>query len=147
VATLFDEGGVVVACAEPALARLLEGFRWRELFWARRQEVIAAMKFFVFGHAVLEHALAPYKGVTAKALDVHVPRESLALPAPALVAALDERAAAHFARPEALASTRTLHPLPMLGIPGWSRDNQDAAFYDDERVFRPGRTRGRAPPA
>ena len=36
-------------------------------------------------------------------------------------ALLDERAAAHFAAPGALASTRSLHPLPVLGIPGWTR--------------------------
>jgi hypothetical protein len=57
------------------------------------------------------------------------------------VDAVDERAAAHFARPESVASTRTLQPLPVLGIPGWAPENEDAAFYDDEQVFRPRRTR------
>ncbi len=143
VLTLFDEGGVIVACAAPELARCLEGFEWRTLFWTRRREATALMRFFVFGHAILEHALAPYKGVTAKALIVELAREPLALPAPALVAALDERAAAHFARPEAIASTRTLHPLPVLGIPGWTAANEDPAFYDDASVFRAGRARTR----
>jgi hypothetical protein len=146
VLTLFDEGGVLVACAAPALARCLEEFRWRELFWTCRREALEAMRFFVFGHAILERALVPYKGVTAKALVIEVERAALALSAPALVELLDERAAAHFARPESLASTRTLHPLPVLGIPGWAPENEDPAFYDDESVFRPGRARGRTPP-
>ena len=141
VLTLFDEGGVLVACTAPALARCLEEFQWKKLFWTRRREATEAMRFFVFGHAILERALAPYKSVTAKALVLDVERDSLALPAPLLVELLDERAAAHFARPESLASTRTLHPLPVLGIPGWAPENEDPAFYDDERVFRPGRTR------
>ena len=138
VLTLFDEGGVVVACAAPPLARLLAEFQWKELFWTRRHEAIAAMRFLVFGHAILERASAPYKSVTAKALVIDVAHEALALPGPSLVELLDERAAAHFARPESLASTRTLQPLPVLGIPGWTPENEDPAFYDDERVFRPG---------
>jgi hypothetical protein len=144
VLTLFDEGGVLVACAAAELARCLEQFRWKELFWTRRGEATAAMKFFVFGHAILEKALAPYKGVTAKALVIDVARNALELPTAALIELLDERAAAYFARPEALASTRTLAPLPVLGIPGWTPENEDPAYYDDESVFRPGRTRAGA---
>jgi len=145
VLTLFDEGGVVVACAAPPLARLLAEFQWKELFWTRRHEAIAAMRFLVFGHAILERAFAPYKGVTAKALVIDVAHEALALPLAALVDLLDARAADHFARPGALDSTRTLQPLPVLGIPGWTRENEDPSYYDDENVFRPGRTHGRTP--
>ena len=134
VLTLFDEGGVIVACADPALARLLEGFHWKRLFWNQRVEVARSMRFFVFGHAILEHALAPFKGVTAKALVIEIGPD-----APALVDHLDAAAAAHFARPESLASTRALQPLPVLGIPGWAAENEDPAFYDDVAVFRPGR--------
>lgn len=141
VLTLFDEGGVIAACADPSLAQLLAAFRWKELFCARRADVRASMRFCVFGHAIHEKALAPYKGVTAKTLVVDVEREALALPDDALNAHLDERAAAHFAAPGALESTRSLHPLPVLGVPGWAAENADPAFYDDERVFRPGYAR------
>jgi len=61
-----------------------------------------------------------------------------------LNACLDERAAAHFTAPGALASTRSLHPLPILGIPGWTAENEDEAFYDDAYVFRAGYARGPA---
>ena len=141
VLTLFDEGGVVVACAAPPLARLLAEFQWKELFWTRRNEAIAAMRFLVFGHAILERAFAPHKGVTAKALVIDVAHEALALPVAALVDLLDGRAADHFAHPGALDSTRALQPLPVLGIPGWTPENEDPAFYEDAKVFRPGRTR------
>ncbi len=141
VLTLFDEGGVVVACAAPPLARLLAEFQWKELFWTRRNEAIATMRFLVFGHAILERAFAPHKGVTAKALVIDVAHEALTLPLAALADLLDARAADHFARPGALDSTRALQPLPVVGIPGWTPGNEDPAFYDDEKVFRPGRTR------
>ena len=139
VLTLFDEGGVIVACADPALGQLLEAFRWRELFCARRAEAVAAMRFLVFGHAILERALAPYKGVTAKALVIDVAAEAAALPPAALADVLDARAAEYFERPGAIDSTRALHPLPVLGIPGWTAENEDPSYYDDEKFFRPGR--------
>jgi len=141
VLTLFDEGGVLVACAEPSLAALLRGFRWKELFWQRRREVTAQMRFHVFGHAILERALAPFRGVTAKALIVDVDAAVIAGPADALGTLLDARAAEYFAGPGALASTRTLAPLPVLGIPGWTPDNENPAYYDDVEQFRPGRRR------
>jgi hypothetical protein len=144
VLTLFDEGGVITACADASLAGLLAAFRWKELFWMRRADVVASMRFKVLGHAIHEKALAPYKGVTAKTLVVEVPPATLALADDALNTLLDERAAAHFTAPGALASTRSLHPLPILGIPGWTAENEDEAFYDDTYVFRAGYARGPA---
>ncbi|MCX7893042.1 MAG: DUF3025 domain-containing protein [Burkholderiales bacterium] len=144
VLTLFDEGGILVACADPSLAALLTGFRWRELFWERRCEVGRAMRFRVFGHAIHEKAVAPFRGITAKALIVPVSAAELAAPLEAELALLDARAAEHFAQPDALASTRSLAPLPVLGIPGWTPENADAAYYDDTGQFRPGRTRNTA---
>lgn len=141
VATLFDEGGIVVACAAPELARLLAGFEWRRLFWERRADVARSMRFLVFGHAILERALAPFKGVTAKALVVDVAGDRL--DDASLVDRLDAVAAGHFARPDSLASARALQPLPVLGIPGWAPANEDPAFYDDAAVFRAGRGRSR----
>jgi len=142
VLTLFDEGGVLVACAAPALGALLRGFRWKELFWERRSEVLTQMRFHVFGHAILENALALFRGVTAKALIIDVGRDSIAQPTAALNGALDARAAEYFESPDALASTRTLAPLPVLGIPGWTPENECPAYYDDVGQFRPGRRRG-----
>ena len=103
------------------------------------------MHFAVLGHAIHEKALAPYKGVTAKALVVPTAVEMLAQPGDALTAFLDERAAAHLAAPGALASTRAFHPLPILGIPGWTAENADPGYYDDATVFRPGRSGANAP--
>jgi hypothetical protein len=139
VATLFDEGGIVVACAAPELAQLLAGFEWQRLFWERRADAARSMRFLVFGHAILERALAPFKGVTAKALVIDVAGDRL--DDAALIDRLDAAVAGHFARPESLASTRALQPLPVLGIPGWTPENEDPAFYADAAVFRPGRAR------
>jgi len=137
VLTLFDEAGVIVACADRPLATLLAGHQWKALFWTRRAEIARAMRFHVFGHAIYEKALAPYKGVTAKALIVDVDEPFFADQLERQLARLDERAAAYFADPRSLASTRILPPLPVLGVPGWDPANGDPSYYDDASQFRP----------
>jgi hypothetical protein len=97
------------------------------------------MRFHVFGHAIYEKALAPHKGVTAKALVVDVAHALLDAPMELQLAELDARAAAHFSAPRSLASTRSLAPLPILGIPGWEPANEREEYYDDTSQFRPGR--------
>ena len=140
VLTLFDEGGIVVAAADAELSSLLREFRWKELFWRRRAEVQRSMRFYVFGHAIYEKALEPYKGVTAKALIVDAASGLLDAPIELQLSELDARAADYFSGSQALSSTRNLPPLPILGIPGWDPSNAREEYYDDAAQFRPGRS-------
>ena len=140
VLTLFDEGGIVVATADAELQALLRDFRWKELFWRRRAEVLRSMRFYVFGHAIYEKALEPYKGVTAKALIVDAVPGLLDAPIERQLCELDARAAEYFSQSQVLASTRNLSPLPILGIPGWDPSNGSEEYYDDASQFRPGRS-------
>jgi hypothetical protein len=137
VLTLFDEGGIVVAAADAELQALLREFRWKELFWRRRAEVLRSMHFYVFGHAIYEKALEPYKGVTAKALILDVAPALFNAPHALQLSQLDARAADYFSGTQALASTHTLSPLPILGIPGWEPANAREEYYDDAAQFRP----------
>jgi len=138
VLTLFDESGVLVASADASLDALLSGFQWKALFWNRRADVLRHMRFFVFGHALHEHVLKPYPGITGKALILEVDQDFVQSPLSAQRALIDERAAGWFAT-HALASTRLLAPLPLLGIPGWDARNEEASCYDNTEVFRPAR--------
>ena len=140
VLTLFDEGGIVVAAADAELASLLREFRWKELFWRRRAQVQRSMRFYVFGHAIYEKALEPYKGVTAKALIVDAAPGLLEAPLGRQLSELDAGVADYFSTTQALASTRTLSPLPILGIPGWEPANAREEYYDDPSQFRPRRS-------
>jgi hypothetical protein len=137
VLTLFDEDGLVLLTADSGLGELLRGFRWRELFVARREQVRRDTRFLVFGHALHEKLLAPFHGLTAKVLVIEVEPAALAAPPAALVRRADVETAA--ALPRALASTRSLAPLPVQGIPGWWAANEAPGFYDDTSQFRPGR--------
>jgi len=139
VLTLFDEGGIIVAAADPGLPALLREFRWKELFWRRRAEVLQSMRFYVFGHAIYEKALEPYAGVTAKAVIVDAAPGLLDAPLERQLSELDARAADYFSGTQALASTRNLSPLPILGIPGWEPANAREEYYDAPSQFRPRR--------
>lgn len=139
VLTLFDEDGLLVACADPGLAALLANFRWKELFWEQRDAVARSMRFHVFGHALADKLRAPFRGLTAKALVLAVDARELERPQGEQAAALDARAAEWFCQPASLSSTRMLSPLPVLGIPGWHAGNAHVEYYDDSWQFRPGR--------
>ncbi len=135
--TLFDESGVIVACANRELAYLLREFRWKELFWMRRAETITEVRFFVFGHALYEKALAPYPGMTGHAVVLDVARDFMARAMHAQRAVLDDKLADYFS--SGALDTRAFSPLPLLGIPGWTDENTHECYYDNSAYFRPGR--------
>lgn len=139
--TLFDESGIVIACADGDLAQLLADFRWQELFWARRADAAREMDFVIFGHALYEHCHQLRDGVTGKAIVIPVDAEYFSWNATRRIAHLDHRLAALFGADHAWRGPRDLHPLPIKGIPGWAPENENPAYYLDERQFRPGRTR------
>jgi hypothetical protein len=123
--TILDEGGALVACADESLKALIRQFRWRELFWEQRDRLLEAARFVVLGHATLEQALAPWPGITCKALFVDPAGD------------LDAQAAAWLSALPADASPRLLAPLPVFGFPGWAPEGEKPGFYDDARFFRP----------
>ena len=137
--TLFDEGGVVVASSDDRLLALLREWRWKELFWSERPRLIARMRFHVFGHALYEKALCPFKGITGRGIVLKTDQELLEALLPEQLAGLDTRIAAYFADPGNLRATRELAVVPVLGVPGWCVDNQREAYYEDTDYFRPGR--------
>ncbi len=141
--TLFDESGVIVVSADAELLQMIRGFCWKPLFWERRAEVISSMDFLLFGHALCEKALAPYKGITGRGLLLEVDRDFLELPPAERLTQIDSRVASWISDPLALCHTHELAPLPVLGVPGWCADNEQSAYYEDRDHFRPGRARRR----
>jgi hypothetical protein len=138
--THFDECGIVVLSSRPELLDLLRDFAWKALFVEHRAEVERHMRFVVFGHATYEQLLQPFRGLTAKAVLYEVSEDWLRLPEEEMLAGLDARLATdlgsgRYARPH------DFQPLPLLGIPGLTPDNENPAYYDDAWQFRPGRRR------
>ncbi|MCH2219508.1 MAG: DUF3025 domain-containing protein [Dechloromonas sp.] len=142
--THFDECGIAVLSSRPDLLEYLRGFRWKALFVEHRDDVRRHMRFVVFGHATYEQLLAPFRGLTAKALLYPVEEAWLVQPAADLSRLVDGLLAADVEAGR-VARSADLQPLPLLGIPGVVADSEDPAYYDDTWQFRPGR-RQRKPP-
>lgn len=136
--TQFDECGLVVLCADMALWQGIRAHCWREVFGERRQDVLAGMRFLLFGHGSYDSLRAPYVGLCAKAVCFAVDAGVMGDPLAAQVARADELLAQWLATTEPLAP-KLLQPIPLLGIPGATADNENPAYYDDTRQFRPAR--------
>ena len=136
--TQFDECGVIVAGSCPDLWQASCGHRWHEVFVTRREELLRSTRFLVFGHASHDALAAPYIGLCGKALFVAVGDAWLPLPAAAALVQLDARLAELFDTRDW--SPRDWQPLPLLGIPGATPDNERPDYYADTRQFRPART-------
>ncbi|MGH8089123.1 MAG: DUF3025 domain-containing protein, partial [Stenotrophomonas sp.] len=95
--------------------------RWRE-DWSSGTIAVAA----VFGHALMEQALLPSRLLVGKCLVVQGDDDAQAV----------EQVARAIVRGDVLNDPLELRPLPLMGIPGWHSD-QDEAFYRNAEYFRP----------
>jgi len=124
--TLFDEN-VLLLQSSDELWQALQDREWKKLFGELRDEWQSA-HIVTFGHALLEKLVTPYKSITAHvyriASDVDAQDDQV----------LDDWLASNL-QPNFLA-TKPFLPLPVLGIPGWWPENEDASFYADTQVFR-----------
>jgi hypothetical protein len=131
--TLFDECGLIIISDKTDLLDLIRRHRWRELFIDHKDDFNKHIKCITFGHAMYEKALNPYIGMTAHAL---------------LIYATDllDKNLSHIDKTVAdmwghntIKTTRDLQPVPILGIPGWYRNDQTEDFYNNVDYFRPKR--------
>ena len=128
--TLFDENAALLQ-APDALWDALRRRDWQRLFVTERA-LWAQARLVLFGHALLEKLVAPYKSITG-----HVYREPVPLALGDDLGAWDAWLADRLTAAELGAKPFT--PLPVLGVPGWCLANEDPAYYEDAGVFRPRR--------
>jgi hypothetical protein len=137
--TQFDECGIVVVSTDADIPALLAAHAWEEALWKRRARLQQSTRFLVFGHGSWDQLRAPFVGLCAKALYRVVDPAWLALPAADALAETDAWLAEQLAANIDTLSPRSLSPLPLLGIPGVTPDNECAAYYRNPRQFRPRR--------
>jgi len=141
-ATIFDENAALLLvpdnAAGHALVAALRQHQWQQVFIEQGHMFAKDAEVWLFGHALLEKLVQPYKAITAHTLVLSVPDSYFALADEARRGWIDRQVAADLAQQDALIGRLT--PLPVLGVPGWSRD-QDQAFYADAAVFRPKRSK------
>lgn len=139
--TQFDEGGVIVLLRDRALQDLWDGHDWYRLFWNRRDAWSdGSVEIALFGHALLEQALAPSQLLVGKALlfqaggNVDI-EQAFATCASAVNTG------------RLLRDPQELRPLPLAGIPGWHPENANESFHRTTACYQPRRQERRYPPA
>jgi hypothetical protein len=127
--TLFDEN----AALWQAPVELVDAVRakdWQHAFttlrplWRQAQPIL-------FGHALLEKLVSPYKSITAHVFTAQA--ASLLIANKDWDTAIAEQLSASSLVP------KPFLPLPILGVPGWWAANEAPDFYKDAQVFRPPR--------
>jgi hypothetical protein len=137
--TLLDESAILLASSAPELVQALKEHRWNDALLVQRQQWGKTIQASLFGHAVLQKLVDPYKSLCAHSYVLEVDPSYFALAPSAQRAVLDRKLVSLLESDHALGrlASKPFSPLPVLGIPTWSADNGRASFYDDHTVFRP----------
>ena len=141
--SLFDEGGAVILSSDDSLLQLIRDFKWKELFWQRRNELSDKLKLVTFGHALYGKGLAPYVGMTANCILFHVDEELLQKTNQQQLDWIDIALAELFIKGKPYNKPKDLSPFPLLGLPNWDKDNEIESYYDNVNYFRPGRSQNK----
>lgn len=141
-ATLFDENAALLAISDNpqghSLAEALRNHQWRKVFVLQREQFKHHTKVLLFGHALMEKLVCPYKAITAHTLVCWVNSDFHQRPVAEQRTILDSQIAMQFESQQLLPNV--FSPLPILGVPDWY-PSQDGQFYADTSVFRPIRQR------
>lgn len=134
--THLDESGVIIASSDEALLKMLKTHQWSELFVQQRDRWWQDIGAFVFGHGMYEKSFKPFVGFTAKAYCLLVDDDFYQQDKLKQYAILDELLSSDIENKQSLSDSRYLSPLPILGVPGWSEDNDDPEYYNNTNYFR-----------
>lgn len=137
-ATIFDENAVLLITTNSELIAALRAHEWQQVFVQQRASFQHSCIPLLFGHALMEKLVAPYKAITGHMWVMQESGELLAGAADTITvscAQIDRLLAAQLQQG---LTTADFSPLPVLGVPHWW-DGQDEAFYQDQNVFRPQR--------
>jgi len=135
--TLFDECGSIVVATENKTLKMVKNFEWNRFFVENKIQFGKTIDCIVFGHAMYEKALSPYIGMTSHCLLLPVNLNFFKLSTDEKNHHIDKLISEHIRKISDL-NTKNLNPLPILGIPGWHKE-QTTDFYQNKTYFRPGR--------
>jgi hypothetical protein len=133
--TVFDENALLLLCSDSKLMDQLANRQWHELLVVQRLQWQCAETIVpvCFGHALLQKLETPYKAITGHSF-------VLSMTAEQVIASRNDAGLIDALLCEQLTKevliTKPFLPLPVLGIPGWSYENQNPNFYNDPQVFR-----------
>ncbi len=131
-ATLFDENAALFVCSDQQSAEALRGHEWVHLLQRSPEAFFSKTAVVLFGHALIEKLVRPYKAITAHVWITMVESDWFESGEEHRIDDLDRRVAAAIS--PGFSSADFAH-LPVLGVPGWW-SVQDEDFYKDASVFR-----------
>lgn len=131
-ATIFDENAVLLVSANHGLMAALREHEWEDVFVTHRAEFEQDCRVYLFGHALMEKLVQPYKAITGHTWIVAQACPPAELSLAEQCAWVDQTVAQQLAQG---LTTADFSPLQMLGVPGWWPE-QDKDFYCDTSVFR-----------
>ncbi|MBI2792562.1 MAG: DUF3025 domain-containing protein [Gammaproteobacteria bacterium] len=134
----FDECGVVICSDNLEIFEMIRLFEWKKLFF-ETQNLISHCIPIIVGHGLLEKALNPYIGLTAKAIFLQVDKDFFQKDMQSQNKFIDQEMAKYILSATFPNSPQALHPFPILGWPQWHQDNHDENFYKNTAYFRTGR--------
>jgi hypothetical protein len=150
--THIDESGIIIASSDPLLLQALRSHEWHKVFvdsrscWCSLHASSqgrcpeAKIDAFVFGHGMYEKAFKPFLGFTGKAYCLEVDDDFYQQDKLAQYQRLDQLLFEDIKYQDTLIDSQNLSPLPVLGVPGWSKENESPEFYDNRDYFRPKKT-------
>ena len=135
----IENGGMLVVRSGKTGLALTERLRrreWSNVLWEQRASFTEQVDVWLFGHALLEKLLSPYKSITAHMTVIEAPESFFQSSIEARRQWLDQAVCAQIeAAPSKFLQVAQFMPLPVSGIPGWC-ENQGPDFYADAKVFR-----------
>jgi hypothetical protein len=138
--SLFDECGAVIVYSDPVFADMVRQFEWKDLFWKNRFAFDLSIACFTFGHAMYEKYFNSYIGMTANCILLQEDAGFFDLNLENQIQIIDKDLARHLSDTSVYSEPKHLHPLPVLGIPGWHSGNNQETFYNNTAYFRPKRS-------
>lgn len=143
--THFDECGLVLFTDQTWLEGALDKHDWQQIFVKNKAYWHANIQPKIFGHALWEMLLNPFIGLTAKTTVVCISSKklqklnqtSMDTTSRNIPTNLDELLLTHLTSKNLVLQRRPWKPMPLLGIPGWSKTQQNEAFYSNTAYFMP----------
>jgi len=134
---LFDECGAIIVADDEKYLELIRNHQWKEIFWDNKDVWGKNIQCYVFGHAMHEKALKPYIGMTTHCVLIKKDSHFFHLENNEQLEIIDHQISDTWSNKK-IKNTKDLQPAPLLGIPGWHK-NQNSDFYQDVTYFRPKR--------
>ncbi|WP_460841889.1 DUF3025 domain-containing protein [Noviherbaspirillum agri] len=132
-ATIFDENAALLVVRDAKWIQTLRAHQWGEMFLTQRNDFEHDCEVWLFGHALMEKLVSPYKAITSHAWGIPGDNSFYEMTEDRKRNWLDEYLASRLGYDFA---TSNFSPLPVLGVPQWWSGQNDA-FYADKSVFRP----------